>query len=263
MTYFDLNGEVKAKKSKITFSVDLKTHKKDGIEIGFTRGAISSQQYLRKFGSKRIRPKNHKSIIFSTDSFEEQYRCLGAHGRKLVFDFFKEFENNPKQTMDVMAYDLDEPDIIANIAKGGERCCMFLDNSTHHHGHGAREDKAEKILERADVKIRRGKFSRYAHNKVFILKKDELPIKVLTGSANFLIRGLYAQSNNILVFDDPVIVELYEQVFEESYFNEKKFKKTEISEYWWHLKQSKDLILHLALHHTPNLHFLFPIQMIS
>ena len=47
------------------------------------------------------------------------------------------------------------------------------------------------------------------------------PIKVLTGSANFSIRGLYVQANNILVFDDPDTAGWYAKVFDEVW-SEKK-----------------------------------------
>ena len=40
------------------------------------------------------------------------------------------------------------------------------------------------------------------HTKRLIQKKNGLPVNVLTGYANFAVRGLYIQANNVIVFDD-------------------------------------------------------------
>ena len=52
----------------------------------------------------------------------------------------------------------------------------------------------------------RGKFSRYAHDKVFIVSQQgDRREKVLTGSTNFSVTGLYVNSNHVLVFNDPKV----------------------------------------------------------
>ena len=42
---------------------------------------------------------------------------------------------------------------------------------------------------------------------------------MLTGSANFSVRGLYVQANNILVFNDPQIAQTYDDIFESVFSN--------------------------------------------
>ena len=56
-----------------------------------------------------------------------------------------------------------------------------------------------------------GHFHRFAHSKVMIQKRNGRPTRVLTGSANFSVRGLYVQANNVLVVDDPEVAAVYEQ----------------------------------------------------
>jgi hypothetical protein len=51
----------------------------------------------------------------------------------------------------------------------------------------------------AQSQLNPGSFHRLQHNKVFIQKRNNKPIKVHTGSANFSIRGLYVQANSVLV----------------------------------------------------------------
>ena len=64
--------------------------------------------------------------------------------------------------------------------------------------------------------ILRGHFQRYSHDKVFIVSKGGKARKVLTGSTNLSVTGLYVNSNHVLVFDDPVIAGKYLEVFNES-----------------------------------------------
>ena len=68
---------------------------------------------------------------------------------------------------------------------------------------------------------------------MIIQKKAGVPKKVLTGSANFSIRGLYVQANSILLFDDPEIAQLYETVFEQTFNDMGGFKKSEIASRWF------------------------------
>src|SRR5262249_24314694 len=96
---------------------------------------------------------------------------------------------------------------------------------------GAMEIEAKRILEGStgpdNIKV--GHFERFAHNKVIIQKKNGKAVKVLTGSANFTVRGLYVQANSVLVFDDPKTADLYEQAFEQSFTNASKFSKSKIA----------------------------------
>ena len=62
--------------------------------------------------------------------------------------------------------------------------------------------------------LKRGKFGRYAHDKVFIVDKSG-PTQVMTGSTNFSVTGLYVNSNHVLIFDTPAVVAAYAGVFED------------------------------------------------
>src|ERR1051326_2151626 len=62
--------------------------------------------------------------------------------------------------------------------------------------------------------ILRGKFGRFAHDKIFIVSNDTGALKVLTGSTNFSVTGLYVNSNHLLVFTDKRVAAEYANVFE-------------------------------------------------
>lgn len=206
----------------------------ENFELGFTRGYISSQAYAEKFKNAEIRPKK-KTIDFDTKKYAKQYEWLGFHARKMVFDFLKECLDDKNITVDLFAYDLDEPDFVKGLAKLGGRLRAVLDDASLHTKKGALEIDAKAIFEESagteNVKI--GHFTRFAHDKILIQKKRGKPVKVLTGSANFSVRGLYVQANNVLIFDHAPTAELYEEAFNEAFDNMKGFKGSHIANGWF------------------------------
>ena len=110
---------------------------------------------------------------------------------------------DPSIDVDVFAYDFDEPDIIMSLCKLGSRVRVFQDNASLHIGSKHMEPKTAAALVAAGAKVKKGHFRRFAHDKVMIQKRQGKAKKVLTGSANFSLRGLYVQANSVLVFDDP------------------------------------------------------------
>jgi len=192
------------------------------FEMGFTRGDLSSQAYAAKFKNAAIEPAGAKTLNYDTAPFEAQYAWLGYHARKMMFGFLQECLADPQVTVDLFAYDLDEPDIVRLLQQFGPRLRAVLDNAPLHTKAGAVEPeaKARLIASAGAANVMAGHFKRFAHDKVLIKKdKDGTPIKVLTGSANFSVRGLYAQANNVLIFDDPGTAVLYEQAFEAAFTN--------------------------------------------
>ncbi len=212
------------------------------LQAGFTRGLLSSQAYVDQFKNAPIRPAV-KSIDYSTLPYEAQYEWLGFHARRMVFDFLKECFDDPKGELDVFAYDLDEPDIIGQLKSFGGRMRAVLDNAPLHTKPGAMEILAKTALlaSAGQANMRLGHFKRFAHDKVFIHKQDGKAIRVLTGSANFSVRGLYVQANNVLVFDDPDTAALYEEAFQQSFEGMADFSSSEIADGWHDMPPRPDL----------------------
>lgn len=230
--YFDKGDKLKAGAS-VDVNVEILPTRFGNFEYGFTRGYLSSQAYTHLFKNALIRPAK-KTIDFPTKSYQKQYEWLGFHARKLVFDFLDECVKDKSITVDLFAYDLDEPDFMRGLQKLGKRLRAFLDDAPLHTKPGALEIEAHKMLLKSAgaANVKQGHFHRFAHNKVMIMKKNGKPVKVLTGSANFSVRGLYVQANNILVFEDEQTALLYEEAFEQSFTDETKFATSGIAEGW-------------------------------
>jgi phosphatidylserine/phosphatidylglycerophosphate/cardiolipin synthase-like enzyme len=229
---FDKDGKLIAGPS-VEVELEIEPRKIGEFEFGFTRGYLSSQAYTDLFKNAPIRPAQ-KSIDYDTKSYAKQYQWLGYHARQLVFDFVDECVKDKSLAVDLFAYDLDEPDFLRAMQKLGKRLRAYLDNAALHTKPSALEIDAHKMLVKsAGVdNVKQGHFQRFAHNKVLIQRRNGKAVKVLTGSANFSVRGLYVQANNILVFDDPQTAQLYGDYFDQVFTAANKFAASDFSNVW-------------------------------
>ncbi|HVN69298.1 MAG TPA: phospholipase D-like domain-containing protein [Candidatus Binatia bacterium] len=236
--YFDENQSLEPMDSSLAGQVTLQVapFSKGKIEVGFTRGFTQSQAFVHHFGLKALiqPPAKGRPLIFDTKAvsgknaagqtftYADEYRWLGFTAREKIFALLQEVTDNKNLTLDVFAYDLTEPDIMQSLIDLGKdgRVRIVLDNASLHHD--ARNDKPEDRFEQAFRKaaggakapIRRGHFKRYSHDKVLVVSSNGQPQKVLTGSTNFSVTGLYVNSNHVLVFNDPAVAATYENVFQ-------------------------------------------------
>ncbi|HEX6642572.1 MAG TPA: hypothetical protein VF215_15745, partial [Thermoanaerobaculia bacterium] len=215
--YFDEDGSLTPldKSLSVNVALDVVPFRKKGLALGFTRGFVQSQAFGRHFGLKAlIRPKNDE-LLFDTSeiagqnaqgdefTYDDEYRWLGFTARERIFELLEEVANDKSLRMDVFAYDCNEPRVVqllVNLAKQN-RLRMILDDAPLHHTktNSKPEDQVEALITKARKGvIKRGKFGRYSHDKVFIVSNAKGPQRVLTGSTNFSVTGLYVNSNHVL-----------------------------------------------------------------
>jgi hypothetical protein len=241
--YFDADGTLLPLDRSKSTSIDVRVAPFDSgpLELGFTRGYVQSQAFVGRFGPKaHIRPKG-KELLFDTSevaganargepyTYAEQYEWLGFTARDKVFELLEEVRKDRKLRLDVFAYDLNEPDFSrALIALAGQgRVRVILDDAGLHHSKSTPkpEDEFERLFRDAakpPAEIQRGKFGRYAHDKVLVVRNAAGATKVLTGSTNFSVTGFYVNSNHVLVFDDPVVAGTYADLFQQVWDGEVK-----------------------------------------
>lgn len=194
------------------------------FKLGFTRGYVSSQAYAARFGTEPLTPKP-QPLAYDTAPFLERYRWLGFGARKLVFDFLDEALADPQISLDVFAYDLNEPDVVAKLTQLGPRLRILLDDSTSHVPSGPHDRspplevaaRTALTVSAGAANVHVGHFQRFSHDKVMIQRRGDAAVKVLSGSANFSVRGLYVQSNNVFVFDDRDVAARYAEAFAQSW----------------------------------------------
>ncbi|MFA6264564.1 MAG: phospholipase D-like domain-containing protein [Pseudolabrys sp.] len=242
-------------KRSASVKIDVDNFSKGNLTLGFARGYTQSQAFVNHFTKDaKLMPANRK-LIFDTSAvagkspegvpftYADAYAWLGFTARARIFELLDAVKANKNLVLDVFAYDLNEPDLVEKLLTLGrqKRVRIILDNAAlHHQGKPKKKTTAaakkkspkkpkgpplEDDFEKAFVKaagpnrLLRGHFGRYAHDKVFIVSRKgatkNTPIKVMTGSTNFSVTGMYVNSNHILIYDDPKVAGLYAGVFEE------------------------------------------------
>jgi len=253
--YFDANKHLlpldPAKTTAVT--IDVAPFSDGALSIGFTRGFTQSQAFTRHFGvDARIRPLGDE-LLFDTSqicgtnaagvqsTYEELYRWSGFTARQMIFDLLDEALADVQTEVDVFAYDLNEPGFMKRLLDLGAtgRARIILDNADLHHDpiDATKEDRFATLFVATPGKLKRGRFGRYAHDKVIILKRNGQAVKVLTGSTNFSVTGFYVNSNHVLQFDDPSVADLYADVFQRSWdvdVGAGSFRQTDFSKQDFH-----------------------------
>ncbi len=243
--------------SSVKLAIPLKQETYDGfLDVGFTRNFASSQAFRDRFanvedinevGKLILPPVADEGLEFekmkANPPHGDIYQWLGFEAQELLFNFLDEAAGDKKVELDVFAYDLNEPDVLAKLEAIGHRLRAVIDDSVDQKGGGhgnpkSAESKAAKRL-RASAgsgRVKRTHFRNLQHHKVLIAKRDGRPYKVLVGSTNFSFRGLYIQANNVLVFSQPDIAALYESVFELAFSDPQSFPSDEVASKWHMVK---------------------------
>ncbi len=217
--------------------------------VNFTRGYVASQAYVDRFHNAPIRPDGAKTIDFDAKPFETQWAWLGKDARKALYAFLAECLADTSARVDVFAYDLDEPHVIDVMCQLGKqkRLRAVLDDAPLHTKPGASEILARTAIVNAAGagSVVSGHFGRFAHDKIFIKRgADGKAQKVLTGSANFSIRGLYVQANSIIVINDQAVARTYEDAFQTAFAGGAKlaaFANAPVAQRWYDTPEGNGL----------------------
>jgi phosphatidylserine/phosphatidylglycerophosphate/cardiolipin synthase-like enzyme len=89
--------------------------------------------------------------------------------------------------------------------------------------------------------------------------RDGVPEAVLTGSANFTVRGLYVQANSVLLFEQPGVADLYAKAFDQAWNKPRNFSGSPIAGGWHDITiDGARYSFSFAPHRTP-----FPLETIA
>lgn len=203
------------------------------LALGFTRGFLQSQAFVRHFGKTAVIEPRDRALTFDTSqiagvndagqpfTYEQMYRWLGGTARAKLMALLDQIAGDPALHLDMFAYDLRDPGVVAVVLKLARqgRIRLILDNAALHHDPAKPkpEDKlaaAFRSVAGRSARILRGRFGKYAHDKILVVSRGGAPHTVLTGSTNFSVTGLYVNSNHVVVFEDPAVAAAYAEVFE-------------------------------------------------
>ena len=241
--YFDHDGKLLALDATLGTSVEILVDgfEKGSLQLAFTRGYVQSQAYVNHFGSKARIVRRDADLLYDTSdvagtnpdgeefTYAEEYDWLGFTARTTIFALLDEVLVDQQLKLDVFAYDLSEPDVMRKLLALAEqgRVRVILDNAALHHDpeDPRPEDEFEarfKQVATGAAAIKRGRFNRYAHDKVMVVSGAAGAQKALTGSTNFSVSGLYINSNHVLVFNDEPTAQKYADLFQQVWESEVK-----------------------------------------
>jgi phosphatidylserine/phosphatidylglycerophosphate/cardiolipin synthase-like enzyme len=192
------------------------------LNVTFTRGFISSQafvdHYLEQGEIKKLLPAKSKDGLDFKPTHpltEEALAWMGFEAYNAILQVLDNAIKNKKAKVSVIAYDLNQPEIVNRLKKLKKRLHIIIDNSKDHGEHGSAENKATDILKitAGEDQVIRQKMGSLQHNKTIVVDGPGLK-KVVCGSTNFSWRGVFVQNNNAIVLTGAKPVELFTEAFE-------------------------------------------------
>jgi hypothetical protein len=191
------------------------------LNVSFTRGFVASQAFVdfyEKDGPiKTLLPATAKlSLTFqpSHPKTAEALAWMGFEARSALFEVLDKAIADPDAKVDVIAYDLNEPEIVKRLEQLGKKLRLIIDDDGDHGKGNSAEKQAEERLLLTAMKVKRQHMGKLQHNKTIIVDSPTLKL-VVCGSTNFAWRGLYVQNNNAIVLTGKTSVNVFKAAFEQ------------------------------------------------
>lgn len=201
----------------------------DELNVAFTRGYVSSQKFARSFlaDGHRVatllpaRADEGLSFTPTHPKAAEALRWMGFEARNIILRVLDDAVADQSAQVSVIAYELNEPEVLARLLKLGKRLRIIIDDSDDHGLPHSAESLAASALEKtagAGYVVRQDMAS-LQHNKTLVVDGDKCKA-VVCGSTNFSWRGFFVQANNAIVLRGAKAVRVFGDAFE-TYFTSK------------------------------------------
>ncbi|MCE8179120.1 phospholipase [Porphyromonas gingivalis] len=219
----------------------------DCLDVAFTRGFISSQAFVDRFsdgggvaallpkdeelfrrarrdsfgGVAALLPKDSKSGIDFVPTHPKAPTALSWMGFDAVEALLRLLDEaiaDRTAEVRIVAFDLNLPAVVERFIQLGERLSIIIDDSAEHNEHDSAESIAfERLLSSTKGKAKRQHMGQLQHNKTIVVNGSKVKAAVC-GSTNFTWRGLYVQSNNVVVVRGEEAIKPFWDAFE-NYWN--------------------------------------------
>jgi hypothetical protein len=199
------------------------------LNVTFTRGFVSSQAFVNQFLSVKGRP-NFKLIskllpLKAVDGLEfqpthpktdEALEWMGFEAVSAILEVLDKAIADKKAQVRVVAYDLNEPQVVKRLQKLGKRLKIIIDDSKEHAQPESAETQATKRLLKSAgaANVKRQHMLSLQHNKTIVVSGPKVKM-VVCGSTNFSWRGFFVQSNNALVLLGAKAIKPFLAAFED------------------------------------------------
>lgn len=178
------------------------------LNISFTRGFVSSQAFVDRYGSAQtpistLLPsvaKTGLSFVPTHPKTKTALAWMGFEARSAILEVLDQAIADPTAEVRVVAFDLNEPEIVRRLEQLGSRLRIVVDDSKDHRAADDAESLAADRLRTSagTTNVKRQHMDNLQHNKTIVVQGDAGHV-VVCGSTNFSWRGFYVQANNALV----------------------------------------------------------------
>lgn len=198
----------------------------DKLNVTFTRGFVSSQAFVDRYESKgpisTLLPDDTEpglTFVPTHPKAKEALKWMGFEARSAILEVLDQAIADKKAQVRVIAYDLNEPDVVTRLEQLGGRLKVIIDNDGSHGEVDSDEAHAEerlKVSAGAD-NVKRQHMGKLQHNKIIAVDGPKTQAAVC-GSTNFSWRGFFVQSNNAMVLHGQTPVKVFSAAFD-NYWN--------------------------------------------
>lgn len=210
------------------------------LNITFTRGFISSQAFVDYYESagdiSTLLPANADdglSFVPTHPRTGDALTWMGFEAWNAILEVLDRAIADDQAHVRVIAYDLNQPELVQRLAQLGGRLRIIIDDSGSHGDAGSSETQAEVRLKisAGASNVKRQHMAKLQHNKVILVDSPNGKSAVC-GSTNFSWRGFFVQSNNAMILHGDQAAGVFMTAFD-NYWSKKadKFRKS-VSAQW-------------------------------
>jgi phosphatidylserine/phosphatidylglycerophosphate/cardiolipin synthase-like enzyme len=194
------------------------------LNVAFTRGFVSSQAFVDKFGAQAIpqllptKAALGLDFVPSLPKAADALAWMGFEARSAILDVLNQGLGDPQAKVRLVVYDFNLPEILSILKnkKLKARVKMIIDDSGDHGPKTSAETSAFNQLKEligAD-NIKRQHMGNLQHNKMIVVDGPTLQAAVV-GSTNHSWRGFFVQNNNAIILKGKDAVKLCMQAFDD------------------------------------------------
>ena len=196
------------------------------LNITYTRGFVSSQAFVDKYvtdtdGVQTLLSASAADglgFVPSHPKAKEALAWMGFEARRTILAVLDDAIADTLAHVRVIAYDLNEPDLVSRLEQLGSRLNVIVDDSEDHGQADSAETQATArlVASAGSANVKRQHMTKLQHNKTIVVDGPRGQT-VVCGSTNYSWRGLFVQSNNALVLHGPEAVAAFSAAFD-AYF---------------------------------------------
>jgi phosphatidylserine/phosphatidylglycerophosphate/cardiolipin synthase-like enzyme len=199
----------------------------DLLNVTFTRGFVSSQAFVDRYGEDSIPtllpPKADQGLDFKPTfpKSEEALAWMGFEARSAILEVLDQAIADEAAEVRAVVYDLNEPGIVSRLEKLGGRLKIIIDDDGAHGKATSGETlAAERLAASAgEENVKRQHLGKLQHNKTVVVDGPTVKAAVC-GSTNHSWRGFYVQNNNAIILRGESAVGIFKAAFEAYWAND-------------------------------------------